>query len=190
MVCGKVMLSPTMKALPLFLFCLLLLPGTVNGSVKSGRLPEAIRSILNKRFPGWSFSEVSSDVQLFFKERFPGSLPNLIKGDFDGNGQMDYAVLIEHSNFDKSGADFDHVVEKLAFLRRGARYKLYVLEENAPANIELYLNLAKKGAESRVFTTQRKFRYPNDSISVSYFEKAGGAYIYQKGKFRYVYESD
>jgi hypothetical protein len=158
--------------------------------VKSGRLPEAVISILDKRFPGWRFSEVSNDVRQLFRERFPDSQPNLIKGDFDGNGQMDYAVLIEHSTLDKGGADSGHVVEKLAFLKRGTGYKLFILEENSSADLELYLNFARKGKESRVFTTQRKFRYPNDSIGVSYFEKAGGTYIYRKGKFRYVYESD
>jgi hypothetical protein len=141
------------------------------------------------KFPGWQFSEVSSEVQQFFRERFADAHPNTIKGDFDGNGQMDYAVLVEHSNFDRSGKTFSHVVEILAFLKRGARYKLYILEETAPENPELYLTLAK-GEEGRNFQTQKKFKYPNDSIRVSYFEKAGGTYIYNKGGFRYVVESD
>jgi hypothetical protein len=145
---------------------------------------------LDKRFTGWRFSEVSSDIKQFFRERPADARPNLIKGDFDGNGQMDYAMLIEHSNFDKSGVAYSRVVEKLAFLKRGTRYKLYFLEENAPANLELYLTLAKKGKEGRDFNTEKKFRYPNDSISVWYFEKAGGTYIYRKGGFRYVTESD
>jgi len=103
---------------------------------------------------------------------------------------MDYALLIVHTNFDKSGKTFSHVVEKLAFLKKGARYKLYVLEESAPANLEVYLTLARKGEEGRDFHTRRKFRYPNDSVSVSYFEKAGGTYVYRQGRFRYVVESD
>jgi hypothetical protein len=179
-----------MKILLIFLLCFLLLPIKVASRVESEQLPEAIKSILNRRFPGWRFSEVSSDVQQFFRERFPDARPNLIKGDFDGNGQMDYAMLIEHSNFDRSGAAFSHVVEKLAFLKRGARYKLYFLDDYAPSNLELYLNLAKKGEVGRDFKTEKKFRYPNDSISVSYFEKAGGTYIYRKGRFGYVTESD
>jgi len=165
-----------------------MLPITV--ASQSDQLPKAISSKLNKRFPGWRFSEVSGDVQQFFKERFPDARPNLIKGDFDGNGQMDYAMLIEHSNFDESGKAFTHVVERLAFLKKAAKYKLYILEEYSPADPIVYLNLAKKGKESREFQTQTKFRYPNDSISISFFEKAGGTYIYRKGRFRYVNESD
>lgn len=179
-----------MKILKTISLCLLLLPMAGASSVKSEQLPEAITSTLDKKFLGWRFSEVSGDVQQFFGERFSDARPNLISGDFDGNGQMDYAVLIEHTNFDKRGKAFSHVVELLAFLKKGARYKLYILKESAPANLESYLSLAKKGEEGRDFHTQRKFKYPNDSISVSYFEKAGGTYIYRKGRFRHVVESD
>ncbi len=177
-----------MKSLLSLLLCFLMLSvSTVNGETPN-QLPTAVSSILDKRFPGWRFSEVSGDVQQFFAARL--AAPNLIKGDFDGNGQIDYAVLIEHSNFDKSGVGFSHVVETLAFLKTGAAYKLYTLGGNAPANLELYLTLARKGEEGRNFHTEKKFRYPNDSIHVSYFEKAGGTYIYSKGRFRHVVESD
>ncbi len=179
-----------MKAVAIISLCLSLLPTAAARGVQSGRLPEAINSTLNRKFPGWRFSEVSGVVGQFFAERFPRARPNLIGGDFDGDGQTDYAVLIEHANFNKSGKSFTHVVELLAFLRRGARYKLHILEGSAPANPELYLTLARKGEEGRDFRTGRVFRYPNDSISVSYFEKAGGTYIYRGGRFRYVIESD
>ncbi|HEX8150037.1 MAG TPA: hypothetical protein VF591_22835 [Pyrinomonadaceae bacterium] len=179
-----------MKVLAIIFLCLSLLPMTVTGGVKAGRLPEAINSTLNRKFPGWRFSEVSVEVRQFFGERFPDARPDLIEGDFDGNGRTDYAVLIEHTNFNKSGKTFTHVVELLAFLKRGTKYKLYTLKESAPATPELYLTLAGKGSEGRSFHTQSRFRYPYDSITVSYFGKAGGTYIFRRGRFRYVYESD
>jgi hypothetical protein len=172
------------------LLCLLLLPVSVAGGKISDQLPGQIRSTLNKRFPGWRFSEVSDDVQRFFKDRWPDARPNLISGDFDGNGQTDYAMLIEHTNFVKTGKSFTHVVEQLAFLKKGTSYKLYILDKNTSATLELYITLAGKGEECREFSTQRKFTYPNDSISLSYFEKAGGTYIYRGGRFKYVIESD
>jgi hypothetical protein len=153
-------------------------------------LPPDVTLILDTKYPGWRFSQVNDDVRQFFKERFPNAYPNLVKGDFDGNGKTDYAVLIEHTNFDKTGKSFTHVVETLAFLRKGDGYRLYVLEESKPADLELYLNLARRGEEGSDFQTEKKYRYANDSISVSYFEKAGGTYIYDRGKFRYVLESD
>jgi hypothetical protein len=179
-----------MKVLAVISLCLSLLPTAAARRVQSARLPEAISSTLDRKFPGWRFSEVSGGVRQFFGERFPRARPNLIEGDFDGDGRTDYAVLIEHTNFNRGGKAFTHVVERLAFLRRGAGYRLYALERSAPANPELYLTLARKGGQGRDFRTGRKFRYPHDSIGVSYFEKAGGTYVYRRGRFRYVNESD
>ena len=173
----------------LLLLCLLWLPAAT-ASAQSNQLPRAVTSILDTKYPGWRFSLVNDEVRRFFKERFPSARPNLISGDFDGNGKTDYAVLIEHTNFDKTGKAFTHVVETLAFLRKGRGYKLYVLRESQPADLEFYLTLARKGEEGSDFRTEKKYRYPNDSISISYFEKAGGTYIYDRGKFRYVLESD
>jgi len=178
-----------MKVLRAIFFCLLLTPTALGGDTPA-RLPESVKSVLDRRFPGWRFSEVSGEVQQFLRERHPGALPNLIKGDFDGNGQTDYAVLIEHGNFDRRGKAFGRVVELLAFLRRGSGYKLFTLERTSPANPELYLTLAGKGAEGHDFHAGRNFRYPNDSIGFDFFGKAGGTYIYRRGKFRYVYKSD
>ena len=179
-----------MKVVAIISLCLSLLPTAAARRVQPARLPEAVNSTLNRKFPGWRFSEVSGGIRQFFGERFPRARPNLIEGDFDGDGRTDYAVLIEHANFNESGRAFTHVVERLAFLKRGAGYRLYFLEGSAPANPELYLTLARKGEEGHDFRTGRKFRYPNDSISVSYFEKAGGTYVYRGGRFRYVIESD
>ena len=99
-------------------------------------------------------------------------------------------MLIEHGNFDKTGVSFTHVVQRLAFLRRGSGYKLFLLERGTPATPELYLRLAEKGAQGYNFHTEKRFRYPNDSIGIDYFGKAGGTYIYRRGRFRYVVESD
>lgn len=160
------------------------------GGAETVQVPRAVRSALDERFPGWRFSQADEEVRRFFGERLPGARPDLIRGDFDGDGRTDYAVLVEHGNFDRRGKTFDRVVERLAFLKRGSGYRLFVLERNSPADSELYLTLARKGEEGRDFHTGRKFRYPNDSIRVSNFGKSGGTYVYRGGRFRYVYESD
>ena len=179
-----------MKVMWAIFLCLLLAPATAQGGDEAERLPGAVKFALDSRFPGWRFSEVSGDVQQFLRERHPGARPNLIKGDFDGDRRIDYALLIEHGNFDKRGVSFTHVVERLAFLRRGSGYKLFILEKSTPASPELYLTLAEKGAQGYNFHTDKRFRYPHDSISVGHFGKSGGTYIYRRGRFRYVYESD
>ena len=109
----------------------------VAGGAKPDGLPGAISSALDKRLPGWRFSQVSADVRQFLAERLAGASPHLIRGDFDGDGRTDYAALIEHPDQSKS-AGGSYVVETLAFLKRGAEYKLYVLEGSKSANPELY----------------------------------------------------
>ena len=52
------------------------------------------------------------------------------------------------------------------------------------------MTLARKGGRGYDFHAGRKFRYPRDAFSALYFGKAGGTYIHDRGKFRYVYESD
>lgn len=153
-------------------------------------IPSDIRESLNVSYPGWRFSIVDAEVSDFISQRFPGAKPNLISGDFDGDGEADFAMLIEHTNFDEPGTAITHIMETLAFIKRGNGYTKYVLEEASGANPIVYLTLAKKGSRGREFESGKKFRYPNDSIGISFFEKAGGTYIFENGKFRYVNESD
>ncbi len=157
---------------------------------QSVELPNQIVESLNVSYPGWRFSLVDAEVSDFVSERSPGAKPNLISGDFDGDGESDFAMLIEHSNFDEPGTAITHEMERLAFFRRGDGYTKYILEEASGANPIVYLTLAKKGTRGREFESGKEFKYANDSISISFFEKAGGTYIFENGKFRYVNESD
>jgi len=178
-----------MKLLPLLITILILSSlSSIAQSRKS--LPSPILNQLDAKFPGWRFAQNSHDVKDFFAKTFPKAIPSLIKGDFDRNGKPDFAILIEHSNFAKAGKELTHVVEVLAFLKRGASYKRISLNSGSPADNELYLNLAKKGKIGKVFATNKKFAYRHDSISLSFFEKASGTYVWKNGKFVYVYESD
>ncbi len=153
-------------------------------------LPEQISRSLDKSFPGWRLSRVDKEIVDFLNSRMADSQPNLISGDFDGDGHEDYALLIEHTNFTEPGKTFTHVLEKLVFLKRGTDFKRFELEKYTPANSIVYMTLAKKGEKSREFESGKEFVYDNDSISISYLEKASGTYIYENEKFRYVTESD
>lgn len=153
-------------------------------------LPDEIRGEMDRAYPGWRLSTVDEDIVEFLRERSSGSQPNLISGDFDGDGRLDYAILIEHTNFHEPDKAFTHVLEKLVFLKRRKGYKKLVMEERQPADSILYMTLAKKGATGRNFISGKSFTYPTDSIRISYFEKASGTYIYRNGKFRHIIEVD
>jgi hypothetical protein len=154
-------------------------------------LPASIRAGLDAKYPGWRLAEASTAVQDFVERSSRGSRPSLLVGDFDGNGQSDYALLIEHANFDGRGKAFSHVKQTIAFLAAAGRFRLVALDQPSPADASVYLTLRKKGAAGFDFTANRKFTYPNDSIGYSYFEKAAsGTYIYTNGAFRFVIEAD
>ena len=154
-------------------------------------LPTSIRAALDAEFPGWRLAETSAAVQDFVERRSHGSRPNVLVGDFDGNGQFDYALLIEHGYFDRRGKAFSHVKQTIVFLAGENSFRRIPLDQPSPADPSVYLSLRTKGAEGFDLKANRKFTYPNDSIGYSYLEKAAsGTYIYTNGAFRFVIEAD
>jgi len=150
-------------------------------------LPAAIRSALDAKLPGWAFAEVDDDIRRFLRERVsPKARPEIIRGDFDGNGRPDYALLITHGRIlNGSGEAIGMKVYVAAFLRKGRGYKLHLLNEGGD-----YLALGKKGTYGYDFHAGRRFKYAHDVIESGDFEKSGWAYIYKGGRFRYVYTAD
>ena len=62
-----------------------------------------VDSIL-KRFPGYhllTLQERDPEVKAFVVRHFPKDNPSLVRADFNGDGNLDYAVLLKD---DKSGA--------------------------------------------------------------------------------------
>ena len=153
-------------------------------------IPSEIRSMLDKRFPGWKFPEVDESVRSVLRERVSADArPEIITGDFDGNKTPDHAVLIKHGKVhDESGKAVGENIFAVAFLKQRNGYRLFVL--NADGNTPDYLTLGPKGTQNYDFDTEKKFTYANDSIEGWIFEKAGWTYVYEKGKFRYIYTLD
>ncbi len=150
-------------------------------------LPPEIKSQLDEVFPGWRFSEVREEIRQFLKEEVsPNARPEIVQGDFDGNGSLDYAVLIEGGPiFNSAGEVGGHHGYVVAFLRNADGYKLYGMEAMGE-----YLTLMRKGEQGYDYETQRHFTYKNDAIGAGIFEKAGVSYIYENGRFRVIITSD
>jgi len=140
--------------------------------------------------PGWRVGAVGDDVRAAMAALL-GPTPNVVVGDFDGNGRVDVAVLIEYQSVDALQKVFTDYTEVIAFLDTARGYKPIRLEDPMPGpNPDRYLFLQKRGTEGFDSEANKKFNYPHDSIGFGFFEKAGGSYIYEQGKFRYVVESD
>lgn len=149
-------------------------------------LPASVRKMLNQRFPGWKFVGVSEEVQHFLKQEMNGASPVVVKGDFDGNHRVDYAVLIQHGQIVYQPGMVGPRDLLVVFLRRGTGYKLHVIKDPDGQ----YIALAKKGTGDYNYTSEKHITYANDSIITVIPEKGGSSYVYWKGRFYSFVSSD
>jgi hypothetical protein len=140
-----------------------------------------------QKVSGLKFAEVSEEVRQFFATPMKGESPYLISGDFDGNEQPDYAVLIWHGNVrNDEGKAIAPRSFLVVFLRKGRRYRTYVIKD---PNGE-YLGLAKKGSRGFNYDEQTNMTYSNDAIVTGILDKGGSSYVYENGRFRTFVSSD
>ena len=182
-----------MKKLPallLLLLCLPPLPALPAGRAAAAeelQLPPELMGQLDRKLPDWKFAEVREEIRRWLKESAgPDARPDLIRGDFDGDGEADYAALVEHGKvFGDEGVEIGPNVYIAAFLKRKSGYRLHLIEEGGE-----YLVLMKKGEKDYDYERQDTFVYANDAIFAGIFEKAGTSNVYEKGKFRAIITSD
>ena len=150
-------------------------------------LPFPVKVMLDKHFPGWKFPEISDeDCQAVKQWDGPDAYPELIQGDFDGDGQIDYAVLLEQrSIIDDRDTGNSPETCIVAFLNRHDRYKMRVVTREGGG----CLQLMRKGEPDYDYEAQREFIYLHDTI-MSGFGMGGTSYLYEKGKFRPITTSD
>jgi hypothetical protein len=174
-----------MRLIAALLICLACSQSALWAQNQSNRLPESARMLLNRRLPGWKFTEVSQEVRQFFETEMTGQSPHLIGGDFDGNGKRDYAVLISHGQVRYGEQTWPRSL-LVVFLRKAEGYRMYIIKE---PNGE-YLCLARKGEKDFNYDEQREITYANDAILTGIFEKGGSSYVFEKGRFRTFVSSD
>jgi hypothetical protein len=176
----------TMKLIIALLLCVSCGPASWAQSSPE-TLPASARLMLNRRFPGWKFPEVSQEIQQFFKQEMKGASPVVISGDFDGNGRLDYAALIRRGySFNNQGQAIGPRHYLIVFLRRNRHYKMHVIKDPDGD----YISLAKKGTSDYNYTEQKENTYATDAISTGIFEKGGSSYVYKKGRFISFVSSD
>jgi hypothetical protein len=168
-----------MKLTSLFILVILC---AANSPVRAQRiaLPAECAKILDRRDNGWEFAEIRDEIMQWFQTSGQPYRPNLIMGDWDGDGRTDYAALIKTAG---SRAETGSYVLAV-FMKKARGYSLYRLEPND------YLVLIKKGERDYDFATGRNFTYKNDAIFTGIFEKAGSSYVWRKGRFVAILTSD
>lgn len=160
-----------------FLLCFIGL-GISTCQAQSIKLPNDCQKILKSRFRSWKLAEIQVEIIDYFKRERAYEQPNLIKGDWNGDGKNDYAVLLQNKNNSQ---------EKIivALMKTRTSYKNYTLNANDDCIMSV-----KKESKGYDFEKKKSFRYKNDAIFTYFWEKAGSSYIWEKGKFRAISTSD
>ena len=151
------------------------------------KLLRPIKVLLDRNFPGWKFPAVSDeDCQSVKTWGGKDAFAQLIQGDFDDDGRLDYAVLIElESGTDDRGLVSRPAVYLVAFLARHNEYKMRIVTHEGGA----CLQILPKGEADYDYDAQREFTYAHDTI-FSGWGMGGSSYLYEHGKFRAVITSD
>jgi hypothetical protein len=148
-------------------------------------LPQVIASNLDRRFPGWKLALpndnlialVNRDRKLVTPEQMC-----IARGDFDGNGALDYVVHIAVGPALRE-------TRLIVYLRNGSRYWHRTLERGGPSTGELYVTVAPKGMQDFDYTNDRTIRYRLPTIMFG-GEKGGYSYLYARGRFSRIISSD
>jgi hypothetical protein len=150
------------------------------------KLPRPIKVLLDKQFPGWQFPGVSEDdCQSVKTWGGKEAYAQLTQGDFDGDGRLDYAVLIEHGSIIDRGVVVGARTCIVAFFHRQDGYKMKVVTREGGG----CLQLMRRGESDYDYEAQREFTYKYDTM-MSGEGMGGTSYLYENGKFRAIITSD
>lgn len=143
------------------------------------------RKILNKKFPGWKYGEIRPDISEYFKSIGSNKRLNSVKGDWNGDGSLDYAVLIEHGKLKNYlGEVIGNRRLLIPFIRTSKGFRHFVFYGAE------YITAIKKGSKDYNYETDKNFHYKTDAIFDGFFEKAGVSYVWNKTKFKVIVTSD
>jgi hypothetical protein len=126
-------------------------------------VPDAVRNELDTICAGWQLASVLPEIAEEIKTRTPTWPPNLLPGDFNGDGQVDAAVLLECKGS----------VQLAAFLSSGSGFSKEILEKPQPHDPRQFLHLISR-------------EYGHDAIGVEYEAIGGHAWVFRDRNWRSV----
>src|SRR5688572_20244639 len=97
-------------------------------------VPDAVRQQLDTICAGWQLAPVMPEIAEEIRTRTPTWPPNLLPGDFNGDRQVDVAVLLECKGS----------VQLTVFLASRSRFSMAVLEKPQPHDPRQFLHLIRQ----------------------------------------------
>jgi hypothetical protein len=125
--------------------------------------PDTVARDLDAICKGWQIAPVTPEIAEEIKTRTPTWPANLLPGDFNGDGQIDVAVLIECNGSS----------QLVAFLSTGSGFSKQVLEQPQPYDPREFLHLIRK-------------EYEHDAIGVEYEAIGGHAWVFRNDRWESI----
>lgn len=140
-------------------------------------LPAAAQKVLDTKYRDWRMAEINKEIIDFYKDKQPEESLNSIKGDWNGDGKMDYAVQLQ----DRKNSEKKIIV---VLIKSASGFDSYTL-----AAADCIVSV-KKGSTGFDHDTNKSFRYKNDAITSLIWEKSATTYIWENRRFRGILTSD
>jgi hypothetical protein len=149
-------------------------------------LERSCAALLDRELPVWTIASASAEVKALAAQRRAD--PLRIRGDFDGDGRQDIALLIQ-SRARPVSEEPDRIrATRIAVcLAKTPSMVLRLIEE---PYCDDFIYLVRRGQDMYDVEAGRLGKYPVDAIGTSCFEKAGAVFYFDGRIFRRVINSD
>lgn len=161
-------------------------PMAAHAQRKQTMLLQPCEAQLKAKFKQWRFAPVTPEVAKWAKDQHEN--PTIASGDFDGNGRTDLALLIQDGPAPEP--DYSGRLDSLNIavcLDLKTSVKLYLIDNPYCGD---GITRARKGHRYYDYEKQTYGTYSEDGVSAYCFEKAGATYVFEKGAFRQIVDSD
>jgi hypothetical protein len=125
--------------------------------------PAAVTKALDATCAGWQLAPVIPEIAEEIKTRTPSWPANLLPGDFNSDGQVDVAVLVECKGSS----------QLIVFMSTGQGFSKEVLEKPQPYDAREFLHLIRK-------------EYEHDAIGVEFEAIGGHAWVLRDNRWQSV----
>ncbi len=150
-------------------------------------LEESCKRLLDRALPVWTMASVSEDVRAFAATELAAD-PVRIRGDFDGDGREDVALLIQ----ERAQPTFEEPnrINATRVAVCFARTPSTVLRLIEKPYCDDLIYLMRRGEKMQDIEAGDLGRYPVDAIGTTCFEKAGAVFFFEGNDFRRIINSD
>lgn len=159
----------------------------INLPAYAADLEQSCKTLLNQALPVWTMASVSEDVKAFAAAELQAD-PLKIRGDFDGDGRQDIALLIQN----RAQPVFEEP-DRIKATRIAvcfAKVPAMVLRLLEEPYCDDFIYLMKKGEDMHDIEAGNLGKYPVDAIGTTCFEKAGAVFLFDGKNFKRIINSD